>query len=322
MPCLISIWFRFLFNALLVTFAGCLLASCQHRPSPEIHPEKNFTPKVILWDSLSKMAISPEMEEAVVKAQTNYQEDTTDLHAIIWYGRRLAYAHRFEEAIDIYSRGIILHPEAPELYRHRGHRQITLRRFPAAVQDLEKAALLAHGKPMQIEPDGKPNKLNIPLSNLHFNIYYHLGLARYLSGSFSTAKDALIESLGYADNEDLRVAAVYWLVLCNLQMNQPKEVAHWLSKVHPDMEIIENQAYYEQLLFFKNPTAHELMILSDTSQTIDPTRYYGISLWQESAGKKALAARLRRQIVNSPTWTYFGYIAAEADSARLIRNKY
>lgn len=318
MSCLISLRFLFLQKALLVTLAGCLLTGCQHRPSPEIHPEKIFTTKGILWDSLSEMTILPELEEAVVKAQANYLEDTTDLNAIIWYGRRLAYAHRFKEAIEMYSRGVVHHPKAPELYRHRGHRQITLRRFAAAIQDLEKAASLAHGKPMQVEPDGMPNKLNIPLSNLHFNIYYHLGLARYLSGTFSSAEDAFKQSLDYADNEDLKVASVYWLVLCNLQMNRSTEVTHWLSTVHPDMEIIENQAYYEQLLFFKNPDDHDLFISSDTSQTIDPTRYYGISLWEESAGDKALAARLRRQIVNNANRTYFGYIAAEADSARLI----
>ncbi len=320
MRCFIAIRYALHFQVLFFILSGCLLSGCKQRKGPEISQEKKLTPPVILWDSTKEMAVNPEMEEALAKAGTNYLEDTTDLIGIIWYGRRLAYTHRFQEAINLYSRGIVHHPKAPELYRHRGHRQITVRRFEAAIQDLEKAASLAQGKPRQVEPDGIPNKLNIPLSNLHYNIYYHLGVARYLSGNFSESVDAFRQSLAYADNDDLKVATAYWLVLCNLQLEKPNHVKQWLATIHPDMEIIENQAYYEQLLFFKNPNARNLSLTFDTLQVIDPTRYYGISLWKESTGDKALAALLRRQILNNTNWAYFGYIAAEADSARLIQD--
>ena len=33
------------------------------------------------------------------------------------------------------------------------------------------------GKEDSIEPDGMPNPQNIPVSSLHTNIWYHLGLA-------------------------------------------------------------------------------------------------------------------------------------------------
>ena len=55
-------------------------------------------------------------------ARDNFEQNPTALDNIIWLGRRVAYLSRYREAIDIFSEGIRQHPDAPELYRHRGHR--------------------------------------------------------------------------------------------------------------------------------------------------------------------------------------------------------
>src|SRR4029078_11810488 len=96
--------------------------------------------------------------------------------------RGIAYLARSRDAIETFSEGIEKHPDDARLYRHRGHRYITVREFPKAIEDLTKAAQLRSGKPVQVEPDGQPNARNIPTSTLQSNIYYHLGLAHYLSG--------------------------------------------------------------------------------------------------------------------------------------------
>ena len=64
------------------------------------------------------------------------------------------------------------------MYRHRGHRYVSIREFDRAIADLEYAATLIEGTEDEIEPDGMPNAMNIPVSSLHSNIWYHLGLAR------------------------------------------------------------------------------------------------------------------------------------------------
>ena len=62
-----------------------------------------------------------------------------------------------------------------------------------AINDFEKAGQLIQGKENEIEPDGMPNAMNIPISTLHGNIWYHLGLAYYLKHdykkSFEVAKN-------------------------------------------------------------------------------------------------------------------------------------
>lgn len=130
------------------------------------------------------------LEADLQKARAEYEKDPAKADAIIWLGRRTAYLGRYREAIAVFTEGISKHPDDARLYRHRGHRYISVREFDRAVADLAKAAALAAGRPDEIEPDGQPNARNIPTSTLKTNIYYHLGLAHYLKGSFAEALDA------------------------------------------------------------------------------------------------------------------------------------
>ena len=114
----------------------------------------------------------------------NYESDPQNVDKIIWYGRFTAYKGNYNEAIDIYTKAISLFPDESRLYRHRGHRYITIRKFDLAIEDFEKAVKLIENTPNQIEPDGMPNAKNIPESTLHGNIWYHLGLAYYLKHDF------------------------------------------------------------------------------------------------------------------------------------------
>ena len=135
-----------------------------------------------------------------------YDRNPEDVDAAIWLGRRTAYLSRFGEAIEIYTRAIEVHPDEPRLYRHRGHRYITIRKLDLAIKDLRKAADLVEGTPDQLEPDGQPNDRNVPTSTLQTNIYYHLGLAHYLKAEFPQARDAYRTCLGLSKNPDMQVA--------------------------------------------------------------------------------------------------------------------
>jgi tetratricopeptide (TPR) repeat protein len=105
-------------------------------------------------------------------------------------------------AIGIYSDGLSKFPVSCRLYRHRGHRYISIRQFGRAIADFEKAAALVRGKPLEVEPDGVPNKTGTPVSNTQFNIYYHLGLAYFLTRDFTKAEAAYRECLRWSKNDD------------------------------------------------------------------------------------------------------------------------
>jgi tetratricopeptide (TPR) repeat protein len=114
----------------------------------------------LLGDTLYAPELPPEVladrEAQLAEARADYEADPANADALIWYGRRTAYLGDYRTAIAIYSEGIEKHPTDPRLYRHRGHRYISVRRFDAAIADLERAASMIAGREDEIEPDGMP----------------------------------------------------------------------------------------------------------------------------------------------------------------------
>jgi len=262
-----------------------------------------------------------QLEDNLGTAHTEYLAHPGDEDAIIWYGRRLAYLSRYHDAIAVFSRGIELHPDSYRLLRHRGHRYITTRQLDAAVADFERAAVLAEAQPIEIEPDGAPNAMNIPLGNIHFNIWYHLGLAHYLRGDFEAARDAYLQCMEYSDNNDLLVATTDWLYMTYRRLGDEAAAAALLEAIAADMEIIENDAYHHRLMMYKGSVAPEELL--DLRAEDDPdvalniaTQGYGVGNWYLVNGDPEAAAEVFQRIIEGTSWAAFGYIAAEADVAR------
>ena len=260
-----------------------------------------------------------EMETKLKEAQTQYDANPKNADAIIWLGRRLAYLGRFREAIDTFTKGIALFPADARFYRHRGHRHITLRQFDRAIADLKKASQLVKGKPDAIEPDGQPNARNIPTSTLQFNIWYHLGLAYYLTGQNEKALDAYRECLKVSSSPDRLVATTHWLYMTLRRLNRTDEAAKALEPITEGMDVIENGSYYQLTLLYKGlpveRLTHELLKQDDSAAS--HSIFYGIGNWHLYNGRREQAIEVFRRIVSSNQWTSFGFIAAEADLKRL-----
>jgi tetratricopeptide (TPR) repeat protein len=239
----------------------------------------------------------------------------------IWLGRRTAYLGRYEEAIAIYTTGLQRFPDSYRLYRHRGHRQISLRRFDAAIADFTRAAELMRGRPPEIEPDGIPNRLNRPLSTTQFNVWYHLGLAHYLKGEFAAAERAYLECLAASDNADSVTATVDWLYMAYRRQGKHDAAAALLGRITPEMTVVENDAYLKRLRFYQGQLSAEALLASTgTGEDADltlATQGYGVANWYLVNGETARAIELFERVAASPHRSAFGTIAAEADLARL-----
>lgn len=258
-------------------------------------------------------------EETLAKlrqAEADYQADPQNADNIIWYGRRKAYAGDYRGAILIYSEGIRLFPEDARFYRHRGHRYISIREFDRAIQDLEKAASLIEGTDDQIEPDGLPNARNIPVSTLHTNIWYHLGLAYYLKNDLENALRVYRRGIEASTNDDMLVATTHWLYMTLRRLGREAEAAAALEPIHPEMDIIENQAYYRLCLFYKGLLSIDELAGEDFSDIMNDALAYGLGNWYLYNGQREKAYRIYQQIINRGIWASFGYIAAEADLVR------
>lgn len=272
--------------------------------------------------------VAPQLSESTRKdskqklasAKKEYEKDITNADAIIWYGRRTAYLGNYMQAIDIFTGGISLHPEDARLYRHRGHRYISVRCFDKAIADFKKAAQLIKGKPDEVEPDGLPNAKNIPTGTLQSNIWYHLGLAYFVKGEYKKALKAYKECLKVSKNDDMYVATANWLYLTLRKLNKLKEAATLLATVNDKMKIIENNDYLEILMLYKKETiiADPVQFLQKEKQGLGLSSFgFGLGNYLLLINEKEKARKVFQLIIESNQWSSFGFIAAEAELARM-----
>lgn len=267
-----------------------------------------------------------EFEQKLSSAEADYRKDSTNADAIIWYGRRKAYLGHYLEAIDIFTRGIELHPGDARFYRHRGHRYISIRCFDKAISDFEQAALLIKGKGDEVEPDGLPNAKNIPTSTLQSNIWYHLGLALFIKGEHKKAAKAYEKCLAVATNDDMYVATVNWSYLNLLKLKEYKKAGKLLNSVNPNAVIIENQDYwklydnlYSDKPYTKDVNAAANLMLKEAGQLGVSTISFAVGFYCLAKGYDEKAQEFFKKAVSTNQWSSFGFIAAEAELSRITR---
>ena len=282
---------------------------------------------------LGKPLVSPQpsgevlatLEKNLAEAQAQLQKDPASADAAIWVGRRTAYLGRYREAIQVYTAAIVKHPSDARLYRHRGHRYITVRELDKAIEDLSKAALLVRDRADEVEPDGQPNAKNIPTSTLQTNIYYHLGLARYLKGELAAAANAYHHCMALSKNPDMQVATAHWQYMTLRRLKREAEAAKVLERITAEMPVIENASYHRLLMMYKGARDPDALLAESKKTPLDAvTIGYGVANWHLYNGRTDAARTLLESIVEenaAAQWAGFGYIAAEADLARMRSNR-
>jgi tetratricopeptide (TPR) repeat protein len=266
-----------------------------------------------LGDTLYSKAPSDKILGEYRAKKVSFETDPT-LENTIWLGRFTAYKGEYRKAIEIYSEGLEKFPDESRLLRHRGHRYISVRDFDKAIADLEKAAQLIEGTENKVEEDGMPNAQGIPVSTMHGNIYYHLGLAHYLAGNDREAIAAYKKCLATSPSQDNVVSAVHWLYTINCQMGNMTEAEMYLEQIDPTMSVIENEAYLKACLLYKGVLQQEDIQTSEDAAS-NSALSYALGNYLLCQGNKEEAKDIFKKIVAGSDWASFGYIAAEVDLA-------
>jgi tetratricopeptide (TPR) repeat protein len=291
-------------------FTAVTVATAQQRPEAT-----SLSGKPLMRISLPDQE---KLEANLAQAEKELAANPKSADAIIWVGRRLGYLWRYQDAIQMFSRGIAEHPNDARMYRHRGHRYITVRQFDNAIKDFEKAVSLIKGQRDEIEPDGQPNPAGKPRSTLHFNIWYHLGLAYYLKGDFAKALNAYNECMKVSTNDDSIAATSDWLWMTLMRLNRKAEAAKVLERITPKMDILENGSYHRRLLMYKGLEKPEALLDPANADGLTlATQGYGVGNWYLVTGNASRAREIFEKVVAGPNWSAFGYIAAEADLQRM-----
>ncbi|MFL5581455.1 MAG: PQQ-binding-like beta-propeller repeat protein [Gemmatimonadaceae bacterium] len=312
-------------RAALLGLAAGAAAACAGRARPALLPT-GVEAVSLLGDTLRAPALSAELRarrEAQLAAADSAWRAAPSADALIWVGRRTAYLGRYRDAIDVFSDGIRRWPGDARMYRHRGHRRITVRDFDGAISDLTRAAALMEGKPDEVEPDGLPNARGIPTSTLQSNVRYHLGLAHYLKGDFARALpwyQADVRRALETRNADMLVASTHWLYMTLRRLGRAEEAHAALAPISRDMDVIENGAYHRLLLLYEGELPVDSLLAparGDDPALEDATVGYGVGNWYLYNGDRAAAERVFRRVLSGGQWASFGYVASEAELSRM-----
>ena len=295
----------------LLIFGAC------NSKAPSQNEGDALTADSIFTTPLGKVFAIPAPSETALAnytgAKKEYEANPKDVEALIWYGRRTAYLGQYQEAIAIYTEGITNFPQDARLYRHRGHRYISIREYDKAIADFEKAATLIQGTADQIEPDGLPNAQNIPLSSLHSNVWYHLGLAYYLTHQYEKAYQAYLKCRDSGSNYDNIVSSTHWLFMIQQRLENPKKADSLLAPIQREGIVIENQAYADLCGLYKGWISADSLAAKGAGSPSQDAMRYGLANWHLYHGDTNQARQLMEGLMEETAFTSFGYLAAESD---------
>jgi hypothetical protein len=302
---------------LLFVLLFTLFAACAQKPSSESEAIALPVEDSIFTTPLGKTYPIPVPNEVTLanfeQAKQQFEANPNDVEALIWYGRRTAYMGQYQQAIAIYTEGIKNFPQDARLYRHRGHRYISIREYDKAIADFEKAATLIQGTADQIEPDGLPNAQNIPLSSLHSNVWYHLGLAYYLTHQNDKAYQAYLKCRDSGSNYDNIVSSTHWLYLIQLRLGNFDRADSLLAPIQKEGIVIENQSYADLCQLYKGWISPDTLLQASPGNPSNDAVNYGLANWYLHQGDSSKAIELLEALVAGKAFTSFGYLAAEGD---------
>jgi tetratricopeptide (TPR) repeat protein len=259
-------------------------------------------------------AVSGQLAADLAAAELAHQEQPGDRDAAIWLARRLGYLGRYRDAVAVLTEALALHPGDPFLLRHRGHRWLTLREFARARADLLAAADACRTTPDETELDGQPTPGRPPHSSLHYNVHYHLGLACFLLGDWRQAEHAWLRCLAVADDDESRVAVTHWLWCARMRTGDAAGAAAVVAPIHERMDVVENVAYLNLcLLYAGRRTRAEIAPREGSSGS---ALAFGLAHHDLVHGNRDEALLALFALAQSPGWSAFGVIAAEAELAR------
>jgi len=199
------------------------------------------------------------------------------------------------------TEGLAFAPKSADLYLERGHRELGLREFKAAMNDLEQATRLA------------PEMLDA---------YYHLGLAHYFLGEFDEAAASFDRARALAKSNDSLIDCSNWLYVSLRRAGKEQEAAQVLTRITPEVKNTEPHLYfYLRLLhFYQGQLTAEAVLPPSPAAPEDlegelafDTVSYGVGNWRLYHHNHSEAVSLFRNVVKGEAWNSWGFIGSELD---------
>jgi tetratricopeptide (TPR) repeat protein len=202
------------------------------------------------------------------------------------------------------TQGLAFAPKNADLYLERGHRELGLREFKAAMNDLEHATRLA------------PEMLDA---------YYHLGLAHYFLGEFDEATASFNGARALARSNDSLIDCSNWLYVSLRRAGKEQEAAQVLTRITPEVKNTEPHLYFylRLLRFYQGQLTTEAVLPPPPAGPEDlegelafDTVSYGVGNWRLYHHNRSEAVGLFRNVVMGEAWNSWGFIGSELELLR------
>ncbi|MDB4877947.1 MAG: hypothetical protein JWM41_4393 [Gemmatimonadetes bacterium] len=230
----------------------------------------------------------------IARAKRELATDPRNVQKFIQLGVAYAGARQMREAVDNFTRALEVAPNDPMLYRWRGHRNLSVRNFDAAMADLTRG----YG-----------------LDSTNYGMLYHLGVLRFVRGDFNGAADAFRRAQPRAPDAGELAGSTDWLWMSLQRAGRGAEAVAMLAR-HPD-SLPTTVAYAKRLKLYRGEIGPEALFTpSDTGDVDVATLSFGLGNWYLVRGDTARARQQFQRSVKSGGWPAFGFIASEVELAR------
>ena len=252
-----------------------------------------------------KLYALPDSDGAISAAKKDLAADPKNGALVLKLSKAQAAKRQYREAIITCTEGLKTSPKDAQLYLERGHRELGLRDFKAALADLNRAAEL------------DPTLLDAQ---------YHLGMAHYFLGEFDQAAKGFGRGLELAKNNDSVIDCSNWLYVSLRRAGKVEAAAKLLKRITPDVKNTEPHLYfYLQLLHYYQGKISEKDLLPPAPKGPEDiegelsfnTINYGAGNWHiYTNNDPAKAPEFFSRVVKGSAWNSWGFIGSELELAR------
>lgn len=270
-------------------------------------------------------------------------------HRYVIAARLKGYLNRHGESVALLTEALELEPGSARLLRFRGHRRISIGDYAGAIEDLRAAAdqldgvedeyemyqpevekdvvSLILGRPELVRPQHltdtmaaeDPSVLARYNTTLHASVWYHLGVAQYLTGDFEGCLPSFREAERVSRHQEGIVASQDWQYMALRRLGRPAEAEEVLDRFR-EIKLVEEDHLvgYEgrMQLYTGDITPEQLWAMCDGNSLKTVTQGYGLGNWHYYNGDVAKAREVFDGVLATNVTHAFAYLAVKAEYAR------
>ena len=167
---------------------------------------------------------------AVARALAASTADPKNVDKLITLGLAQTAIRQVREAIATFTTAIMLEPTKAILYRHRGHRYVSLGEYDQALADMNTGA-----------------KLDATI----YGIWYHKGVAHFAKQQFAEAAQAFATGRPHAPSDNEFIGSTDWMWMSLARAGKAAEAEQVIRSIPDSIKIPADYAYGRRLRLYR-----------------------------------------------------------------------